>query len=250
MATYHLSVKTGSRGAASQHMKYIAREGGYMYRGEDLVACEHLNLPTWAQDEPKVFWKAADKYERKNGAVYREYEAALPAELTTEQQKELARAWLNQVAPGKVATLAIHAPSAALGGVPQPHFHVMVSDRMMDGIDRSPEQHFRRYNPKNPALGGCRKDSGGKTPIALRNELKETRKAWADLTNEHLELHGHVARVDHRSHKDRGLEATPGKHLGAARVRKLQQSQAGADCSERADIQKGGARQGRRENLD
>lgn len=224
MATYHLSVKTGRRGAASQHEKYIGRKGAYTNRDGDLVFCEHVNLPPWAHDDVQTFWKAADKYERKNGAVYREFEAALPAELTTKQQIELARDWLNHIAPSKAATIAIHAPSAALGGVPQPHFHLMVSDRVMDGIERSPEQHFSRYNHKNPAKGGCRKDSGGKTPIALRNELKETRKGWADLINGHLERHGHEARVDHRSHKERGLDTSPGKHLGPARVRRLQEA--------------------------
>lgn len=222
MASFHLSVKTGGKGAASQHEKYIGRKGAYTNREGDLVFCEHVNLPPWARDDAQVFWKAADKYERKNGAVYREWEGALPAELTKGQQIELALDWLKHVAPGKAATVAIHAPYAALGGVPQPHFHIMVSDRLMDGVERSPEQHFSRYNPKNPEKGGCRKDSGGKSPIALRNELKETRKAWAELTNEHLARQGHTARVDHRSHKDRGLEAAPGKHLGPSRVKKLQ----------------------------
>jgi len=43
-------------------------------------------------------------------------------------------------------------------------------------------------------VGGCRKDSGGKEPALLREELKSRRARWVELQNRHLELNGHPAR--------------------------------------------------------
>ena len=40
------------------------------------------------------------------------------------------------------------------------------------------------------------------------------RKAWADVTNRYLEQYGHDARIDHRSHTERGLAEQPTIHEG------------------------------------
>ena len=40
------------------------------------------------------------------------------------------------------------------------------------------------------------KDSGGKTPLQLRQEVTATRKMVADTQNQALAAHGHDARVD------------------------------------------------------
>lgn len=42
----------------------------------------------------------------------------------------------------------------------------------------------------------------------------EWRKAWADVTNRYLEQYGHDARIDHRSHAERGLTEQPTIHEG------------------------------------
>ena len=40
------------------------------------------------------------------------------------------------------------------------------------------------------------------------------RKAWADVTNRYLAQYGHDARIDHRSHAERGLTEQPTIHEG------------------------------------
>ena len=40
------------------------------------------------------------------------------------------------------------------------------------------------------------------------------RARWGELANAALERHGHEARIDHRSHAERGIEAEPSQHLG------------------------------------
>ena len=59
---------------------------------------------------------------------------------------------------------------------------------------------------------------GRQNPIAERwnseEQLVEWRKAWADVTNRHLERAGHKERIDHRSHAERGLDEQPTIHEG------------------------------------
>jgi hypothetical protein len=223
MASYHLSVKTGKRGSAANHAAYIAREGkfGKNLQEPDLVAMEYGNMPDWALGNPSLFWKMADKHERSNGTTYREFEMALPSELSTEQQRELLDDFISKVVGNKPYQFAIHSPNSALGGVPQDHGHIMVSDRVPDGIERQPEQIFKRYNTVHPELGGCKKDSGGKPPTTLRNDLKKLRADFAELQNHHLEKNGHAARVDSRSNRERGVDKEPEKHLGAAAIKQM-----------------------------
>ena len=59
---------------------------------------------------------------------------------------------------------------------------------------------------------------GRQNPISERwnseEQLVEWRKAWADVTNRHLELAGCEERIDHRSQADRGLDEQPTIHEG------------------------------------
>ena len=43
------------------------------------------------------------------------------------------------------------------GSAAFPHAHLMISERANDGIERSREQWFRRYNAKAPEKGGAKK---------------------------------------------------------------------------------------------
>jgi len=220
MASFHHRVKTGKPGTAAYRSGYIGRRGKYGGR-EDLVASGHGNMPVWANDDPRVFWKAADKYERANAAVYREHEIALPGELTQEQQLELVGNLRHTLVGDRPYQYAVHAPTSSLAGVPNAHVHLMYSDRQPDGIERGPEQTFRRYNARQPELGGARKASGGKNPLQLRGELIEDRGKCADLQNAALAKHGHEARVDHRSLRQQGVEREPERHLGPARISQM-----------------------------
>ena len=59
---------------------------------------------------------------------------------------------------------------------------------------------------------------GRQNPIAEKwnsdEQIVAWRKAWADTTNAHLERTGTDARIDHRSHADRGLDERPTIHEG------------------------------------
>ena len=222
MAIGRLSMKVGKAGKAGPHAAYIAREGQYANRldkGERLEATEVGNMPAWAADQPQAFWQAADAFERSNGTTYREMEIALPRELDAAQRVELVKDWVRQEIGDRHAyQWAIHVP-LALDGKDQPHVHLMFSERQVDGIERDPEQYFKRYNGKSPEKGGARKGYGEHAGQTLTKsertaDLKAIRGRWEEACNHALEKAGADARIDMRSHAERGLEQVPeGKML-------------------------------------
>ena len=218
MASFHFEIKSGRNGC--DHASYISRTGFHAKR-DDIVATGHGNLPSWAGDDPRNFWKAAEQYERRNGAVYREATISLPVELSREQNMALAADLVSKLAVGKPNQHAIHAPKSSISGEANPHLHLMTSDRVDDGVDRPAERFFKRPNAKNPTLGGRRKASGGRNRLEMRDALIATRKLVADTINKHLACHGHASRVDHRTLWSRGVARKPERYLGPAKIREM-----------------------------
>ena len=211
MAIGRLSMKVGKVGKAGPHAAYIAREGKYaarLDRNEKLEATESGNMPAWAKHCPQEFWSAADSNERKNGTTYREMEIALPRELSPQQRVDLVQDFVRQEIGDRHAyQWAIHSPKAADGGE-QPHLHLMFSERQHDHIERDPEHYFKRYNSKNPAIGGARKGYGASAGLTLslaerKTELRQLRDRWEKSCNAHLEQAGVTERIDMRSHAER-----------------------------------------------
>lgn len=212
MAIARLSVGVGWKGKASPHAQYIAREGKYEKPSDSLEKLEHTaqgNMPDWAQADPNFFWKMADEHERKNGSTYREHVIALPRELSESQRLALVRGWIEQEIGDKHAyQFAIHNPPA-LDGQEQPHCHLMFSERTRDGIDRDPDQYFKRYNAKNPDKGGAKKANTGIAPADRRAELSEQRDRWEQICNKHLELAHSDARISMKSLAAQGIDREP-----------------------------------------
>ena len=209
MAIYHLTVKTGSRSnsqSARAKADYIQRQGKYAKDRDDVAHTQSGNLPTWAEGQPGAYWEAADQYERANGRLYREIEFALPRELNLPQMRELVEAFAEHLTSAEKLpwTLAIHTDEG------NPHCHLMVSERVNDGMAREAGQWFKRYNAKEPGKGGARKTESMKP----QGWLEQTRAAWADQANRSLERAGVEARIDHRSLADQGLDRAPTEHLG------------------------------------
>lgn len=220
MASFHHSLKSGGKGTATKHAAYIARQGRHKRR-QDLVFAGHGNMPSWTNDNPKRFWESSDQHERNNAAVYKEHEIALANEFTREQLPEVVEALVNGLVGRRPYQFAVHAPRSALDGAENVHLHLMFSNRIDDGIERTPSQTFKRYNAKNPELGGRKKEGSGKGRRELREEMISMRQMCAEVQNAALEKYGHAGRVDHRSLKQQGILRTPEKHLGQAAIKKM-----------------------------
>jgi MobA/MobL family len=218
MASFHIQINTGEKGDAAEHAQYIAREGRFTEeRYGEVAARGHANFPEWAREDHGAFWRASDAFERANGNSYREYELALPRELSRAEQVALVQRFAEQeLGVTRVYQWAIHTPTAS-DGKEQPHVHLMFSDRQLDGIERGPEQFFKRYNSKNPERGGSRKATYGANKEEAALVYEGIRERWANVQNQALEHAGAEARVDHRSLAAQGIrDREPELHRGPA----------------------------------
>ena len=217
MALGRISIKVGMKGKALPHSKYILREDQYAPKNNKLEKLEHIghgNMPAWAEHDPKIFWAMADLHERKNGSTYREHIITLPRELDESQRLDLVQDWVAQEIGDKYAySFAIHNPTA-MDGKEQPHCHLMFSERLLDGIDRDPDQFFKRFNSKDPSKGGAKKDNTGLMDSVRKKLIKEQRSRWEVLCNEHLaKAYEYIPEpppeINMRNWKEKGLNQKP-----------------------------------------
>jgi hypothetical protein len=195
MASYHFSVKSKNKGYAIQHYLYIARLMQYEnVRKKSDEILEYVEpgkcMPSWVKD-PIEFWKAADTFERANAKVYMEYEIALPNEFTPEQRKTLIETFFDKhIVPQQYPhSYAIHNVKSRISGEDQPHCHLMFSLKANDGIERTAEQYFKRYNPKDPSKGGAKKIQLQDGHADYSTFLIYIRKQWENHLNDALAQH-------------------------------------------------------------
>jgi ATP-dependent exoDNAse (exonuclease V) alpha subunit len=151
--------------------------------------------PSWVLDRSELWNRVELTEKRKDSQLCREINVALPHELNKQQRLELIRDFVERtfVSAGMVADLCLHAPNK--GDDPRNHHaHIMLTMRMVDGDGFGPKE--RNWNA-----------------VEL---LEQWREKWADAANAALEKAGHDARIDHRSHADRGIDTFPGQHRGPA----------------------------------
>jgi hypothetical protein len=157
LALYHLTAKTGTRASGASALakaQYIQREDRYERVPDRVVYATSRNLPSFAAGNATAYWAATDAYERANARLFKEVEFALPIELEPRQRQALADSFAEQLVAGERLpyTLAIHE-----GRGHNPHCHVLLSERVNDGVERDASHWFRRWNADDPGRGGARK---------------------------------------------------------------------------------------------
>jgi len=212
MAIYHLSVKAISRSAGRTSTAAAAYRAGveitdartgevHDYTRKRGVVSADLVLPEgapeWAADR-STLWNAAEQAERrKDACVAREYEVALPAELSAEGRRQLALDFAKEMADreGCAVDVAIHQPGR-------------------EGDSRNHHAHILRTTRKVGPEGLTDKLDTEKAGRSRRDDLEGVRARWAELCNERLRDAGIEATVDHRSLKAQGIDREPTRHLG------------------------------------
>jgi hypothetical protein len=201
------------------------RRGGILREDGDVLLPQ--GAPQWAGDKQELWNRAQDAERnkdgtmRKNARVAREWEVALPHELTREQRTELGREFGQRVADryGVAVQLDFHAPGGK-GDNRNWHIHVQATSRELGPDGFGPKATYDRADRDLKAQGL----PNGKA------QLNELRKSWGDLANRALERAGHDVRIDHRSLADQRAEARergdqdkaheldrePTKHMGPA----------------------------------
>ena len=214
MAIYHLSVKAVSRSAGRSATAAAAYRAGceivdqrtgeihnYTRKGgvesTDIVLPD--DAPEWATNRAAL-WNAAEAAERrKDACVAREFEVALPDELSPAERRRLAVDFAKEMAnrEGCAVDVAIHAPGKE-GDSRNHHAHILRTTRKV-GLDGLTDK--------------LDTEKAGRNRTA---DLDAVRTRWAELTNERLRENGIEARVDHRSLKDQGIDRQPTSHMGPA----------------------------------
>lgn len=194
-------VKNGA--TAKNRFHYITRTSHFKnYKesiSEQIEFVKSGNLPSFAEGKPAEFWQAADVYERSNGRTCSSLVVALPKELNQAQRIELAEAFITEFADRYrfPFSCAIHNHAGLIAGIEQPHLHLMYSERHMDGIDRSAEQFFKRYNPKDPQKGGAQKLTADVLGMG-KAQLQLYRQKTEELINDSLMRYAPMKQVEIR----------------------------------------------------
>jgi hypothetical protein len=180
---------------------YLTRERPDVQARNDLVASGLRNMPGWAHENATVFFREAAASERVGGRYAYVVQFSLPRSLTHDQQMALTEDFLDATMHDKPLLWVKHEPVAS-DGQPNSHIHIMLSARMVDGIERNAAQTFARFCRDNPAQGGCEKDRFWNE----RGALRQLRIAFTDVTNYHLERAGVSERLDLRSLHAQGID--------------------------------------------
>lgn len=216
MASYHLSMKAVSRSAGRSSTAAASYRAGekiidertgeihdYTRKGgvesTDIVFPEGCSPMTRAE-----LWNGVEKHHKRGDAlVAREFEVALPDELSPDERRRLAVDFAREVANhyAVAADVCIHAPNTK-GDERNYHAHILLSACTIgkDGFGKKSAEldpiHCQRHKIANPA------------------DLWRGR--FAELQNERLQAAGTDARVDHRTLQAQGLDREPTRHLGPA----------------------------------
>ena len=225
MAIYHLSTKPISRSSGRSAVASIAYRAGiaitderlgktYDYTKRHGVLWTGLATPNDVKIDRNELWNLAEKSEnRSNSRTAREIVINIPHELMQGDQgtgSMLAHEFASQLSKKyQVAVdVAVHAPDKQ-GDNRNFHAHLLLTTRK---LEQDRDGKIRLTDKSQLEMSNTQLKQAGL--LSNQDELKEIRKAWADLTNEYLAEHGIDERIDHRSHKDRGLDTLPTVKMG------------------------------------
>jgi Ti-type conjugative transfer relaxase TraA len=221
LAIYHLSAKPISRtsgrsavaSAAYRCAEKLTNErDGLTHDFSRKQGVEHTEIvlpqgveAEWALDR-SALWNAAELAEkRKDARVAREFEIALPYELSPERRIEAVREFAQDLADryGAAVDFAIHAPHEK-GDVRNYHAHMMMTTRQVGEGGLGEKTYLERENKWLLSNGMATTDM----------QLRDIRQSWESIANRQLQREGLDIRIDHRSHQERGLELSPTEHVG------------------------------------
>jgi len=171
----------------------------------------------WALDR-SALWNAAEFAEkRKDARVAREFEIALPHELSTEGRLKAAQAFAQDLANryGAAVDFAIHSPSEH-GDIRNYHAHVLMTTREVREAGLGEKTVLEHNNARLLANDMATTDM----------QLRDIRQSWEGIANRQLQREGLDVRIDHRSHIERGLELSPTEHMGVHASQMQQQGMA------------------------
>ena len=212
MAIYHCSVKTVSRAKggssvasasyrAAEKLKDLKNEKEFDYTRKQSV--DFKQIIGWDGDRESLWNMAELSEKRKDATTAREYEVALPCELSNDQKIELAvnyGNWLNE-RHGVAVDVCIHQIDSQ-----NPHAHILTTTRESLGSELG-DKVAREWSDTRRKANGL---------DGRKNDLIEAKAKWADLINIALERNYIDERVSHLSLAEQGIDREPQIHVGYA----------------------------------
>ena len=191
MAIYNLRVEPDRGRSAVYRYEYTLRVNDFSWeknsKYDDFLFGQNVNMPDFASEDPKLFWESCENYERANANTFRTIDFSLPTELSDEENIELAARFAEELFGDKfVYSMAVHSKPSSAQSIQNIHCHIMFSERKLDGIERDPKKFFKRFNRKNPHLGGCEKAD----EWTAYSKLYYIRQTWERIANEKLQEKG------------------------------------------------------------
>ena len=193
------------------------------YRRKGGVVAGDVVLPGGETMPRAQLWNAVEaKHKRGDALVAREFELALPHELSDDQRAGLVGVYARELADKYCVAVDwnIHSPD---GEKLNHHAHVMLT-ACYCAPDGTMGKKAVELDPIHCARA------------KILNPMEVQRARWQDLCNEALERAGQEARIDHRTLEAQGIERAPGVHLGPAASAIVERG-GSSEIAERARVQ-------------
>ncbi|WKF78290.1 MobQ family relaxase [Lactiplantibacillus plantarum] len=232
MAIFHMSFSNISAGKwrsaiasaayRSGEKLFDDKEGQHYFYARSVMPDSFIltpkNAPAWASDREKLWNEVERKDRRANSRYAKEFNVALPVELSADEQKELLIKYVqeNFVDKGMVADVAIHRDHAD-----NPHAHVMLTNRPFNpdgtwGI-KSKKQYILDENGNKTYTGTSKYPKSRKILMVdwdKKEKIIEWRHNWAASVNQVLEQKNIPDRISEKSFIEQGIDDTPTQHEG------------------------------------
>lgn len=176
------------------------------------------NAPEWASDRERLWNEVERKDRRANSRYAKEFNVALPVELSEDEQKELLIKYVqeNFVDEGMVADVAIHRDHPD-----NPHAHVMLTNRPFNpdgtwGL-KSKRENILDENGDKTYTGNSRFPRSRKVWLVdwdKKEKINQWRHNWAVSVNQVLEQKNIPDRISEKSFIEQGIDDTPMQHEG------------------------------------
>ncbi|MGA3439657.1 MobQ family relaxase [Lactiplantibacillus plantarum] len=232
MAIFHMSFSNISAGKGRSAIASAAyrsgeklfddKEGRHYFYARSVMPESFIltpkNAPAWASDREQLWNEVERKDRRANSRYAKEFNVALPVELSEDEQKELLTKYVqeNFVDQGMVADVAIHRDHQD-----NPHAHVMLTNRPFNpdgtwGI-KSKKQYILDENGNKMYTGTSKYPKSRKILMVdwdKKEKIIEWRHNWAVSVNQVLEQKNIPDRISEKSFVEQGIADTPMQHEG------------------------------------
>lgn len=196
-------------------------EGKNYFYARDIIPETYIlapnNAPDWVTNREKL-WNEVEAVDRKSNSRYaKEFNVALPVELTEKEQKELLLEYVKNtfVNEGMVADIAIHRDHPE-----NPHAHVMLTNRPFNSDGtwglKSKTQYIKdeKGNQLLTKSGFPKQRKIWLVDWDKKGKVEQWRKEWAKSVNRVFEQKNMPDRISEKTLNEQGIDGVATQHVG------------------------------------